>query len=171
MTDSGFIFKPWEERLPYYALMKLEEEKICALEVTWAGVRSKGVRTAMTVTFGGGWHSVIKEAGKQSLKYGGRKALGAATGLVCTYFGTASILLLTKSVKIIKCAKICHSVCSGGLDIAELCATTPVHSIEILIFGRPVILEEGQGFDLFAKGETDPIDELANAAEQLFKKK
>ena len=57
----------------YYALMKLEEEKICALEVIWTGVSSREVRAALTATFGGGWSSVIKEAGKQSLKYGGRK--------------------------------------------------------------------------------------------------
>ena len=170
MSNSGLIFKQWEERIPYYALMKLEEEKICALEVTWAGARSKGIRTAMTVTFGGGWRSVIKEAGKQSLKYGGRKALGAVTGIVCTYFGSASILLITKSAKVIKSAKVCHSVCSGGLDIAELCATAPINGIEIFIFGRPVLLEEGQGFDLFSNGENDPIDDVANAAEKLFNK-
>lgn len=137
--------------------MKLEEEKICALEVTWTSARSKGVRTAMTVTFGGGWRSVIKEAGKQSLKYGGRKALGAVSGIVCTYFGSASILLITKSTKIIKCAKVCHSVCSGGLDIAELCATALINAIEIIIFGRPVLLHEVQGFDLFSNGENDKL--------------
>ena len=125
----------------------------------------------MTVTFGGGWRSVIKEAGNQSLKFGGQKALGALTAIVCTYFGSASILLITKSTKVIKCAKICHSVCSGGLDIAELCATTPINAIEILIFGRPVLLEKGQGFDLFSTGENDPIDDVASAAEKFFSKK
>ena len=30
-----FIFKKWDHRVPYYALKKLEEEKICALEATW----------------------------------------------------------------------------------------------------------------------------------------
>jgi hypothetical protein len=55
MTDSGFIFKKWERRVPYYALMKLEEEKICALEATWGSVRSKGVRVALGTTFGSGW--------------------------------------------------------------------------------------------------------------------
>lgn len=170
MSNSGFIFKQWEERIPYYALMKLDEEKICALEVTWAGARSKGVRAAMSVTFCGGWRSVIKEVGKQSLKYGGRKALGAVTGLVCTYFGSASIILITKSVKVVKYAKVCHSVCSGGLDIAELCATSPINGLEIFIFGRPVLLEEGQGFDLFSNEENDPIDDIAKEAEKLFKK-
>lgn len=34
MSDSAFIFKKWETRVPYYALMKLDEEKICALENT-----------------------------------------------------------------------------------------------------------------------------------------
>ena len=103
----------------------------------------------MTATFGGGWFSVIKEASKQTLKYGKRKALGCVTGVVCGYFGSASIVLLTKSAQIVKCAKICHSVCSGGLDMAELCASAPINLVEIAIFGRPVILE-GQGFDMFS---------------------
>lgn len=161
MKDPSFIFQKWEERVPYYALMKLE-----ALEITWASARSKGVRTAMSITFGGGWRSVVKEAGKQTLKYGGRKPLGAATGLVCGYFGSAAVVLVTKSAKVIKCAKICHSICSGGLDVAELCATTPIHVVEIAIFGRPVFLEEGEGFDLFENGECDPISDV----EKLFKK-
>ncbi len=108
-SDSGFIFKKWESRIPYYALMKLEEEKICALEATWGAARSKGVGVALVTTFGGGWSSVMKEAGKHCLRYGGRKALGCITGVVCGYFGSASIVLVTKSTKIIKCAKICHS--------------------------------------------------------------
>ena len=83
MSDSGFIFKKWDRRIPYYALMKLEEEKICALETTWGAARSKGIRVALTTTFGGGWASVMREAGKQSLKYGGRKALGCITGVIC----------------------------------------------------------------------------------------
>jgi len=137
MSMSG-----WEERVPYYALMKLEEEKICALEVTWAGARNKRVRTAMSITFCDGWRSVVKEAGKQTFKYGGRKALGAATGLVCGYFSSTALVLATKSVKVITCAKICHSVCSVGLDIVELCATTLIYVVEIASFGRPVLLEE-----------------------------
>jgi len=163
MSDPGFIFKKWESRIPYYALMKLEEEKICALETTWGSVRSKGVRVALATTFGGGWISVMKEAGKQSLKYGGRKALGCMTGVVCGYFGSASIILITKSTRIIKCAKICHSACSGSLDVAELCASAPINMVEILIFGRPVILEDG--FDLFSK-DADPVEEIEN----FFKK-
>lgn len=111
-------------------------------------------------TFGGGYRSVIKEAGKRSLKYGGRKALGAITAIVCTYFGSTSITLITKSSKIIKYAKICHSVCSGGLDIAELCAKTPIHALEIVIFRRSVLLKDGQKFDLFASVETDPISDV-----------
>ena len=164
MSDPGFIFKKWESRIPYYALMKLEEEKICALETTWGSVRSKGVRVALATTFGGGWISVMKEAGKQSLKYGGRKALGCMTGVVCGYFGSASIILITKSTRIIKCAKVCHSACSGGLDVAELCASAPINMVEILIFGRPVIIEGG-GFDLFSKN-ADPVEDI----EKLFKK-
>jgi hypothetical protein len=33
MKDPSFMFQKWEERVPYYALMKMEEEKICALEI------------------------------------------------------------------------------------------------------------------------------------------
>lgn len=167
MSNSGFVFQEWEQRITYYALMKLKEEQICALEVTWAGARSKGVRIAITITFGKSWRSVIKEAEKQSLKYDGRKALGAVTGLVCTYFGSATVVLITKSTRIIKCAKICHSVCSGGLDIAELCATMPIHAFEIIIFGRPVLLKDDQGFDLFSNGKTNPIDDVTDT---FFKK-
>jgi hypothetical protein len=160
MTDTGFVFKQWEKPIPYYALMKLEEEQICTLEETWGAVRRKGVRVALTTTFGGGWAAVIKEAGKQSLKYGGRKALGCITGVVCGYFGSAALVLVTKSTRIIKCAKICHSVCSGVLDVAELCASAPINMVEILIFGRPVILKENQGFDLFSNGHSDPIGDV-----------
>jgi hypothetical protein len=157
MNDNAFIFKKWDNRLPYYALMKLDEDKVCALEVTWASTRKKGVRAALVATFGGGWSSVIKEAGKQTLKFGGRKALGCITGVVCGYFGSASIVLLTKSAKVIKCAKICHSICSVGLDVAELCATAPINILEIGIFRRPVVIE-GEGFDLFSKNP-DLIDD------------
>ena len=164
---NSFIFQQWENRAPCYALMKLEEEKICAFEKTWGTARSKGIRTAMVVTFGGGWWSVMIEASKQTLRYGGRKALGAATGLVCGYFGSTSIILVTKSVKVVKCAKICHELCSGGLDIAELCATTPIHLVEIAIFGRPVLVREGDGFSLFSTGPSDPVKEI----EKLFTSK
>ena len=112
----------------------------------------------MCTTFGSGWVSVVKEAGKHSLKYGGRKALGCVTMVICGYFGTASIVLITKSTKIIKCAKASHSVCSGGLDVAELCASAPIAGLEIAIFGRPVVME-GQGFDLFSKNP-DPLKEI-----------
>ena len=75
MTDlSVFIFQKWESHVPYYALMKLEKEKICALEVTWGAARSKGVGAALVATFGGGWVSVMKEAGKQSLKIWRKKS-------------------------------------------------------------------------------------------------
>lgn len=164
MNDSTFIFKKWETRVPYYALMKLEEEKICVLETTWGAARSKGIRVALSVTFGGGWSSVVKEAGNHSLKYGGRKALGCITGVVCGYFGTASIVLITKSTKVIKCAKLCHSACSGGLDVAELCAAAPINGIEIAIFGRPVIIED-QGFDLFST-DADPVKGILSILEK-----
>ena len=97
----------------------------------------------------------MKEAGKQTLKYGGRKALGCLTVVVCGYLGSASIILLTKSVKIVKCAKLCHSVCSGSLDVTELCASAPINIVEIAIFGRPVIIEDKE-FYMFSKG-TDPV--------------
>ena len=164
MNDPTFIFQKWENRLPYYALMKMDKDKICALEVTWGSARKKGVRAALAATFVGGWSSVVKEAGKQTLKYGGRKALACMTGVVCGYFGSASIILITKSAKVVKCAKICHSACSGGLDVAELCASAPINILEIGIFGRPVVIE-GEGFDLFSKNP-DPIDDV----EKLFKK-
>ena len=100
----------------------------------------------------------MKEASKQTLKYGGRKALGCITVVICGYFGSASITLVTKSTKIVKCAKVCHSVCSGGLDVAELCASAPINMVEIAIFGRPVVIE-GQGFDMFSK-DADPMDDI-----------
>ena len=171
MKDTGFIFQPWETRVPYYALMKLEEDKVCALEMTWGAARSKGIRVALATTFGAGWRSVVKEAGKQSLKQGGRKALGCATGLVCGYFGTAAVVLVTKSAKIIKGVKVCHSVCSGGLDVAELCFSAPIHVVEIGIFGRPVILDESNGFDLFSNGPSDPIADTEEIVTQIFSKK
>ena len=85
MSDSTFIFKKWETWFPYYALMKLKEEKICAFESTWADAKSKCIRVTMATTFGGGWCSVVKEAGKQSLKYEGRKAPGCISGVVFGY--------------------------------------------------------------------------------------
>lgn len=144
--------------------MKYDEAKICALEETWGSFRRKGVRAALVGTFGAGWSSVMKDAGKHALRYGGRKALGCITTVVCGYFGSASIVLITKSAKVIKCAKMCHSACSGGLDVAELCASAPINMIEIVIFGRPVIMEN-QGFDLFS---TDP--DIVEDVEKLFKK-
>jgi hypothetical protein len=74
-----FIFKQWENRVPYFALMKLEESKICLLEKTWGKTRKKGLRVALAATLGGGWTSVIKEAGKQTFKHGSRKALASLT--------------------------------------------------------------------------------------------
>lgn len=165
-NQPAFIFNKWESRIPYYPLMNFDEQKICIFEQTWAATRSKGIRVALASTFGGGWAAVINEAKNQSLKYGGRKALGCISGLICGYFGSASLVLVTKSTKVIKCAKICHSVCSGGLDVAELCAATPIHIVEIFVFGRPVLLEEGGGFDLFSN-DPDPIETIEN----LFSKK
>lgn len=54
MSNSAFIFQQWENRIPYYVLQNMEEEQLCALEATWAATRSKGIRVAMTTTFGGG---------------------------------------------------------------------------------------------------------------------
>lgn len=86
MNDPAFIFQKWENRLPYYALMKMDEDKICMLEVTWGSARKKGVLAALADTFVDSWSSVVKEVGKQTLKYSGRKALACMTGIVCEYF-------------------------------------------------------------------------------------
>jgi hypothetical protein len=53
-----------------------------------------------------------------------------------------------------------HSVCSGGLDIAELCASTPIHMVGIIVFGRLVILQESNGFDLFSNGKCNSIKDM-----------
>ena len=118
MLNSGFVFAPWEATVPYFALMKLNEDGICTLEKTWEACRIKGIPISLATTFGGGWSSIIKGAGKQSLKYQGRKVLGCITWVVSGYFGSASILLITESTKVIRYAKICHSLCSSGLDAA-----------------------------------------------------
>ena len=47
MTDTAFIFKKWKTRIPYHGLMKLDEDKICALGVIWGATRSKRVRAAL----------------------------------------------------------------------------------------------------------------------------
>ena len=107
----------------------MDEGKIYALELTWGSARKKGLRVALIATFGGGWASVVKEAGRQTLKYGGQKVLGCLTALVCGYFSFASIVLITKSVKIVKYAKVCHSACSSGLDVVELCISGPINII------------------------------------------
>jgi hypothetical protein len=52
---------------------------------------------------------------------------------------------------------MCHSICSGGIDIAELCDTAPLNVVEIAIFGRPVVIEK----------DNDVIDDIT----QLFDKK
>ena len=104
------------------------------------------MRAALVSTFGGVWSSFVKEAGKQTLKYGDRKALGCITGVVCGYFGSASIILFTKSAKGIKCAKICHSACFGGFNIAQFCASAPINILKIGIVGRPVVIKS-EGFD------------------------
>ena len=64
MNEAGFVFQKWENRLFYYALMKMDEDKICVLEVTWESVKKKSVRAVLLTTFGGGWSSVVKEAGR-----------------------------------------------------------------------------------------------------------
>ena len=139
---------------PHYALKSWDEDKIVIAEQTWANVRSKGLRVCLVATFVSGWVSIVKEAGKQTLKYGGRKALGAVSGCVCGYFGSASIVLLTNSVKLLKFGKACHSICAGGLDILELASASPIHVLEIFIFGRPALLDIGDGFDLFQSGSS-----------------
>lgn len=71
---------------------------------------------------------------------------------------------MTKSVKIIKCAKICHSMCSKALDLLELSFSMFINLLEIAIFGRSVVIE-GQRFDLFLK-DSDPLKDIDN----FFKK-
>ena len=83
-------------------------EKLKALELTWGRSRQYGVKAALTITFEAGWISVIKEASKQILMYGSRKVLGAISGVVFGYLGTTSIVLITKSAKIVKYAKVCY---------------------------------------------------------------
>ena len=34
MNKPAFVFKKWDHRIPYYALMKMDEGKIYALELT-----------------------------------------------------------------------------------------------------------------------------------------
>jgi hypothetical protein len=112
MVKDAFIFSQWENRLPYYALMKWDEERVLAVEKTWCTCRSKGIRIAFVVTFGGSWRTVAKEAIKQTLKYGEHKALGCITGVVCGYFGSAAIIVITNSAKVVKFSKCCHSIYS-----------------------------------------------------------
>jgi len=142
--------------------INVTEDEICALEVAWASGRKKGMQVALIATFGGGWLSIGKEASKQTLKYVSRKVIGCLTVVVCGYFGSASIILVTKSVKVIKFAKVCHSACSGSLAVAELCASAPINILEIGILVRPVAIE-GEEFDLFSKNP-DLIKDL----EKLF---
>ena len=74
---------------------------------------------------------------------------------------------MTKSLKVVKVAKTCHSVCSGGLDVVELCASTRIYIVEIAIFGRPVLLESDEKFDLFSDGSNTNVIE---SIEKLFEK-
>lgn len=114
--------------------------------------------STLVATFINGCSSIVKEADKHTLKYGGQKALGFISGVICEYFGSASSILIIKS------AKIFHSVFSGVLNVVEFCASTPINMLEIKIFGRPVIIED-EGFDLFSENP-DPL----NAVEKLLKK-
>ena len=78
--------------------------------------------------------------------------------MVCGCFGSVSSRIPTKSAKVMKCAKVCHSVCSGVLDVAELCALDSINVLEIGIFGKPIVTE-GEGFYLFSK-DPDPINDI-----------
>ena len=51
------------------------------------------------------------------------------------------------------------AICSRGLDVAELCASTPINVVEIVIFGRPLFLEEANGFDLLSES-SDPVSDI-----------
>ena len=116
--------------------MKLKEEKICALEVIWAGVKSKLYDQQWQLPSAEVVVLLLRKDSKQSFKLGGRKVVGVVTGLLCTYFSLVTILLIIKSNKIIKYVKTCYSVCSSGLNIGELYVSTSIHTFEIIIFGN-----------------------------------
>lgn len=52
------------EKTHFLICPKLEEEKIYLLKVTWEVTRSKEVWAVLTITFGGDWSAVTKEAEK-----------------------------------------------------------------------------------------------------------
>lgn len=66
------------------------------------------------MNFGVGWKSVIIKAGNQSLKYVGRRELGVITDVVCGYYGSAAVVLVTNSAKVITIAKCCSMLWSSG---------------------------------------------------------
>lgn len=69
---------------------------------------------------------------------------------------------MTKSANAIKFGKFCHSICYGGLDVAELCYLAPVNVLKIKTFGQPVIFE-GEGSDLFCRNP-----DVINDMEEIF---
>jgi len=87
----------------------LKDRKICFNEVrrrkntgiethlgSYVSIRSKEIRAALTAIFGSSWSSVMKEAGRYTLKYGRRKALQLVTGIICGYCSSVFIILVIK---------------------------------------------------------------------------
>lgn len=75
----------------------------------------------------------------------------------------ASIILFTKSAKVIEYTKVYHLDCFSGFDLAKFYASALINILEIGIFGRPVIIESEE-FNLFSN--PDLIDD----DEKLFEK-
>lgn len=84
---------------------------------------------------------MVKKASRQSLKYGGRKAFKCTIGIICGYFGSVSIIPVTKSTIVVKCAGVCHLICPEGLDVVKLCVLAPINMIEITISERLAIIK------------------------------
>ena len=84
---------------------------------------------------------MVKKASKLSLKYGGRYAFRCTIGIICGYFGFVSIIPVTKSTIIVKCAGVYHLICSEGLDVVKLCVLAPINMIEIAISERLAIIK------------------------------
>ena len=85
---------------------------------------------------------MVKKASKQSLKYGGKKAFRCIIEIICGYFGFVSIIPVTKSTIIVKCAGVCYLICSEGLDMVKLCVLAPINMIEITISERLAIIKD-----------------------------
>jgi len=49
----------------------------------------------------------------------------------------------------------------SGHIILELASASPIHVLDIFIFGRPALLDIGQGFDLF-QSSSSFVDDAIN---------